>query len=218
VANRNRILLRAAVDHTRKEIAGVMHNSALFLDRDGVINVDRGYIHRPDQCEFVPGIFELARFWTNELRRPIVVVTNQSGIGRGYFDENSYADLTRWMCDRFEAERTAISRVYHCSYHPLDGIGEYRCDHPWRKPKPGMLLQAASDLGLDLARCAILGDKMSDIEAGASAGIGLRILIGSRDARMGEPPHEVVADLGEALALLRSRFALIAPDQRSGDP
>jgi histidinol phosphatase-like enzyme len=87
-----------------------MHNSALFLDRDGVINVDRGYIHRSDQFEFVPGIFELARFWTNELQRPIVVVTNQSGIGRGYFDENTYADLTRWMCDRFEAERTAITR------------------------------------------------------------------------------------------------------------
>jgi HAD superfamily hydrolase (TIGR01662 family) len=64
-----------------------MTDSALFLDRDGVINVDRGYVHRPDQFEFVPGIFELARFWTNELRRPIVVVTNQSGIGRGYFDE-----------------------------------------------------------------------------------------------------------------------------------
>jgi D,D-heptose 1,7-bisphosphate phosphatase len=94
-------------------------NSALFLDRDGVINVDRGYIHRSDQFEFVPGIFDLARFWTNELQRRIVVVTNQSGIGRGYFDENAYADLTRWMCDRFEAEHTAITRVYHCPYHLL---------------------------------------------------------------------------------------------------
>ena len=138
---------------------GLMHNSALFLDRDGVINVDHGYIHRSDQFEFVPGIFELARFWTNEVRRPIVVVTNQSGIGRGYFDENAYADLTRWMCERFEAERTAITRVYHCPYHPLDGIGEYRRDHAWRKPEPGMLLQAASDLGLDPAHCAILGIK-----------------------------------------------------------
>src|SRR5215467_52487 len=99
-----------------------MHKSALFLDRDGVINVDRGYVHRPEQFEFVPGIFELARFWTNDLRRPIVVVTNQSGIGRGYFDENTYAELTRWMCDRFAAEGTSITRVYHCPYHPLDGI------------------------------------------------------------------------------------------------
>src|SRR5262245_43040909 len=195
-----------------------MHASALFFDRDGVINVDCGYIHRSDQFEFVPGIFELARFWTNELRRPIVVVTNQSGIGRGYFDENAHSDLTRWMCDRFEPERTAITRVYHCPYHPVDGVDEYRRDHPWRKPKPGMLLQAASDLGLDLACCAILGDKMSDMEAAAAAGIGLRVLIGPHDAKAGEPGHEVVADLGEALALLRSRFALTAPDQRFGGP
>jgi D-glycero-D-manno-heptose 1,7-bisphosphate phosphatase len=192
-----------------------MHSSALFLDRDGVINVDHGYTHRPDQFEFVPGIFELARFWTNELRRLIVVVTNQSGIGRGYFDECAYEDLTRWMCDRFEAERTAIARVYHCPYHPLHGIGEYRRDHPWRKPNPGMILRAVSDLGLDPAQSAILGDKMSDIEAGAAAGIDLRILVRPCDAKEGEdaPSHEVVADLGEALVLLRSRFVLTATDR-----
>jgi D-glycero-D-manno-heptose 1,7-bisphosphate phosphatase len=192
-----------------------MHKSALFLDRDGVINVDRGYIHRPDQFEFVPGIFELGRFWTNGLRRLIVVVSNQSGIGRGYFDEWAYEDLTRWMCDRFEAEHTAIARVYHCPYHPLYGVGEYRRDHPWRKPNPGMILRAVSDLGLDPAQSAILGDKMSDIEAGAAAGIGLRILVASHDAKESEgaPPHEVVANLSEALVLLRSRFALTEPDR-----
>jgi D-glycero-D-manno-heptose 1,7-bisphosphate phosphatase len=183
-----------------------VRGSALFLDRDGVINVDRGYVHRPDQFEFVLGIFELARFWTNELRRPIVVVTNQSGIGRGYFEQNAYSELTRWMCGRFEAEGTSIARVYHCPHHPLDGVGEYRCDHPWRKPNPGMLLQAISDLGLDPAHCAIVGDKMSDMEAGTAAGIGLRIRIGT-GAGPGEPAHEVAADLAEALALLRSRFA-----------
>jgi D-glycero-D-manno-heptose 1,7-bisphosphate phosphatase len=192
-------------------LAERMDGSALFLDRDGVINVDRGYIHRSDQFEFVPGIFELARFWTNELRRPIVVVTNQSGIGRGYFSEDSYADLTRWMCDRFAAEGTTITRVYHCPYHPLEGTGKYRRDHPWRKPKPGMILQAVSDLGLDPTRCAIVGDKVSDMEAGAEAGIGLRVLIGPPDAKSGETTHEVVADLGEALALFRSRFVRHAP-------
>jgi D-glycero-D-manno-heptose 1,7-bisphosphate phosphatase len=192
-----------------------MHKSALFLDRDGVINVDRGYVHRPDQFEFVPGIFELARFWTNELHRLIVVITNQSGIGRGYFDECAYEDLTRWMCERFEAEHTAIARVYHCPYHPLHGIVEYRRDHPWRKPNPGMILQAVFDLGLDPAQSAILGDKISDIQAGEAAGIGLRILVASCDAKEGEgaPSHKVVADLGEALALLRSCFAQTAPDR-----
>src|SRR5258707_1097748 len=86
-----------------------MHRSALFLDRDGVINVDRGYIHRSDQFDFIPGIFELARFWTNELRRQIIVITNQSGIGRGYFGECAYEDLTQWMRNRFEAEHTSIA-------------------------------------------------------------------------------------------------------------
>ena len=192
-----------------------MQCSALFLDRDGVINVDRGYIYRSAQFEFVPGIFELARFWTNELCRPIVVITNQSGIGRGYFDEGAYEDLTRWMCERFEAEHTAIARVYHCPYHPLHGIGQYRRDHPWRKPNPGMILQAVSDLDLDPVQSAILGDKMSDIEAGAAAGIALRILVASHDAKESEgaPSHEVVANLSEALVLLRSRFALAEPDR-----
>jgi D,D-heptose 1,7-bisphosphate phosphatase len=132
--------------------SAAMTGSALFLDRDGVINVDRGYVHRLDQFEFVPGIFPLTRFWTNELHRPIVVVSNQSGIGRGYFDEKAHADLTRWMCNRFEAERAAIARVYRCPYHPLHGIGAYRREHPWRKPNPGMILQAIFDFRLDPAR------------------------------------------------------------------
>src|SRR5262249_6662606 len=124
--------------------------------------------------------------------------------------------LPRLMCASFEAERTAITRVSHWPYRPLDGIGDHRRDHPWRKPKPGMLLQAASDLGLDPARCAILGDKMSDMEAGAAAGIGLRVLIGPGNAKIGELRYEGVADLREALALFRSRFAL--PDQQWREP
>jgi D-glycero-D-manno-heptose 1,7-bisphosphate phosphatase len=183
-----------------------MSKRALFLDRDGVINVDRGYVHRPDQFEFVPGIFELGRFWTNEVRGPIVVATNQSGIGRGYFDENAYEKLTRWMCDRFAEQGATISRVYHCPYHPLDGIGEYRCDHPWRKPKPGMLLQAIADLQLDPSQCALVGDKMSDMEAGAAAGIAVRVLVGAMDSQKRELTHKVAADLGEVLAFLRFHF------------
>ena len=185
-----------------------MDRSALFLDRDGVINVDHGFVYRPDQFEFVPGIFELARFWTNERRRPIIVVSNQSGIGRGYFDEDTYAQLTQWMCDRFAAEGVAIARVYHCPYHPDHGLGPYRRDHPWRKPNPGMLLQAAAEFDLDLARCAMNGDKMSDVEAGAAAGIGLIILVGPHNgaSSTNPPSHARVADLGEALALLRSHF------------
>jgi D-glycero-D-manno-heptose 1,7-bisphosphate phosphatase len=193
-------------------------SSALFLDRDGVINVDRGYVHRLDQFEFVPGIFPLAGSGPMSCGgRSLSSATNL--IGRGYFDEKAHADLTRWMCNRFEAERAAIARVYHCPSHPRHGIGAYRREHPWRKPNPGMILQAMFDFRLDPARCAIVGDKMSDIEAGAAAGLGLRILVASRPCQNGGrrvPPHEVVADLSEALALLRSRFAAAAADRCSG--
>jgi D-glycero-D-manno-heptose 1,7-bisphosphate phosphatase len=182
-----------------------MSGGALFLDRDGVINVDHGYVHRLDQFEFIPGIFDLARFWINEIGRPIVVVSNQAGIGRGYFDENTYAELTHWMCERFAAEDAAITRVYHCPYHPEHGIGEYRRAHPWRKPSPGMILQAAVDLSLDLTRSAMVGDQVTDMAAAAAAGIPLRILVGPGDGEGGGPSFERVADLAQALALLRSR-------------
>jgi D-glycero-D-manno-heptose 1,7-bisphosphate phosphatase len=182
-----------------------MPRSALFLDRDGVINVDRGYVHRPDQFEFIPGIFELARFAVQELRWPIVVVTNQSGIGRGLFDEGAFEALTRWMCGRFEAENAPITRVYHCPYHPQFGIGAYRMDHPWRKPKPGMILQAAADLDLDLAESAIIGNSLADIKAAAAAGIGVRVrLDSSAGTTMPDRLAHVVVDLAEALAFLRS--------------
>jgi D-glycero-D-manno-heptose 1,7-bisphosphate phosphatase len=183
-----------------------MPRRALFLDRDGVINVDHGYVHRVDRFEFVPGIFDLVRFWATELEQPVVVATNQSGIGRGYFDERTYADLTRWMCERFAAEHAPIARVYHCPYHPQHGIGEYRRDHPWRKPNPGMFLQAASDLDLDLAQSALVGDRMSDIAAAVAAGIGLRILLRSDAHGAGEDAAcHAVDDLAQALALLRLR-------------
>jgi len=179
--------------------------AALFLDRDGVINVDHGYVHRIERFDFVAGIFELARFWTNEMREPLVVVTNQSGIGRGYFDERAYYDLTRWMCARFEAEGSRIAAVYQCPFHPVHGIGAYRRDHPWRKPNPGMFLQAGRDLGLDLARSVLVGDRMADMEAGAAAGLGLLVLLGSTAGGQGGagPSHMPAPDLAAALALLR---------------
>jgi D-glycero-D-manno-heptose 1,7-bisphosphate phosphatase len=85
-------------------------------------------------------------------------------------------------------------------------MGEYRCDHPWRKPNRGMLLQAFADLQLDPSLCAIVGDKMSDMEAGATAGIGLRVLVGARDSGEGELTHKVAANLGEVIVLLRFHF------------
>ncbi len=185
-----------------------MPQNALFLDRDGVINVDHDYVHRIEDFEFVPGIFDLTRFATHELGWPIVVVTNQSGIGRGYFDEAAFQALTAWMLERFSAAGTPLARVYHCPYHPEHGVGAYRQDHPWRKPKPGMILQAAADLDLDLGRSVMIGDRPPDMEAGAAAGVGLLVRLDRQsapDADIGDA-HLVVGSLGEAVGLLRGRL------------
>jgi D-glycero-D-manno-heptose 1,7-bisphosphate phosphatase len=183
---------------------GIARLPALFLDRDGVINIDRGYVHRVDQFEFLPGIFELARF-AAKLAWPIIVVTNQAGIGRGLFCEADYQAVNEWMCDRFQTERAPIAKVYHCPFHPELGVGDYRLDHPWRKPKPGMILQAAANLNLDLSRSTLIGDKVSDMEAAAAAGVPGRILLDPRGLPPAEaaPPYRIARDLSEALALLR---------------
>lgn len=162
---------------------------ALFLDRDGVINIDHGYVHQPKEFEFVEGIFDLSAAAQN-LGYKIVVVTNQAGIGRGYYSEQQFFDLTQWMRAEFIQKQIVISAIYHCPFHPVHGVGEYKRESDDRKPGPGMILRAARDLGLDLNRSAMIGDKMTDMEAALRAGVGLRILFdqqasGSEGASLG---------------------------------
>lgn len=148
---------------------------AFFLDRDGVVNVEKDYVHRIEDFEFVDGIFELCR---RALARgyELVVVTNQSGIGRGYYSEADFQALTSWMKERFADEGITIAAVYHCPYHPSEGVGEYRMESFDRKPNPGMLLRAAKDLDLALSASVMLGDRRSDMQAASAAGVGCRIL------------------------------------------
>jgi len=153
----------------------VSKRRALILDRDGVINIDRGYLHQPEQCQFVDGIFDLARAFAQR-GYLLVVATNQAGIGRGLYTEEDFQAFMSWMKAKFYAQGLEIAAVYHCPDHPTAGIGSYRRENDWRKPGPGMMLQAAKDLNLDLAECWLVGDKMSDIEAAEAAGVGTRIL------------------------------------------
>lgn len=148
---------------------------ALFLDRDGVINIDHGYVHRPDQVEFCSGIFDLVR-QARERGYAVVVVTNQAGIGRGYYTEADFQALSTWMLAQFAERGAPIDRIYHCPDHPQHGVGPYRRESPWRKPNPGMLLQAAADLGLSLPDSLLVGDSASDIAAGRRAGLRQSIL------------------------------------------
>ena len=152
---------------------------ALFLDRDGVINVDYGYVHRPDNFHFVEGIFDVVHTACTQGYK-IVVVTNQAGIGRGLYSEENFLTLTEWMCRRFTEQKAQIDRVYFSPYHPTEGLGEYRQDHASRKPRPGMLLQAKRELSIDMAGSILIGDNLSDMKAGIAAGVGTNLLLSDK--------------------------------------
>lgn len=154
-----------------------MRRPALFLDRDGVINIDHGYVCRPEDFEFVDGIFEVVAA-ARQAGYLVVVVTNQAGIGRGYYTEADFHRLMDWVKAEFAARGGGIDAVYFCPYHPDHGVGEYRRDSDCRKPAPGMFLRAADDLDIDMARSIMVGDKASDAEAARAAGVATRLCLG----------------------------------------
>jgi D-glycero-D-manno-heptose 1,7-bisphosphate phosphatase len=149
---------------------------AVFLDRDGVINVDHGYVSRPEQFEFIDGVFEACQHFA-ALGYTLIVVTNQSGIGRGYYSEADFHQLTDWMVQRFADHGVKIAGVYWCPHHPVKAQGSYQRECNCRKPAPGMILQAAAEHGIDLSRSLMLGDKAADMQAAASAGVGHKVLV-----------------------------------------
>jgi len=171
----------------------VVNRKALFVDRDGVINVERGYVHSREDFQFQDGIFELCRA-ARSLDYMIVVVTNQAGIARGYYTESQFLDLSEWMVARFIEHGVRIARVYYCPYHPVHGIGAYKRESPDRKPLPGMLLRARADLDLDLASSVLVGDRATDIQAAEAAGVGTKILLRSGAADLEAAPACHVAD------------------------
>lgn len=148
---------------------------ALFLDRDGVINVNHGYVHTPADTDWVPGIFELVAN-AHARGHAAIVVTNQAGIGRGLYDEAAFLDYTAWMHAQFAARGTPLLATYWCPHHPGEGLGHYRVDCACRKPRPGMLLAASARFDIDPARSLMVGDKQGDLDAAASAGVPARLL------------------------------------------
>ena len=144
---------------------------ALFLDRDGVINVDYNYVYKIDEFEFVDGIFELCKQKQDE-GYLIFVITNQAGIARGFYTEADFSKLTTWMCERFKAKGVIITKVYFCPHHP-----DFNISCECRKPNPGMILQAQREFNIDLKNSLLIGDKQSDLDAGQNAGIENLILV-----------------------------------------
>lgn len=177
-----------------------MRPRALLLDRDGVINVDHGYVHRIQDFEFVDGIFDLARA-AHRARYQLCVITNQAGIARGFYSEKQFHELTAWMCGEFASRGAPIAKVYFSPYHPTEGLGSYRKDDISRKPHPGMILQAQAEFDLDLASSILIGDKASDIRAGIAAGVGHNILLAPfAPGELRGTAHRRISGLAEALA------------------
>jgi len=142
---------------------------AVFLDRDGTINVEKDYLHRVEDFEFIPGAPEaIARL--NAAGFVVLVVSNQAGIARGYFEPGAVETLHDHLQSELAHFNAHIDGFYFCPHHPIEGQGKYRLDCDCRKGKPGLLLQAAEEHGIDLAQSYMVGDKASDIEAGIAGG------------------------------------------------
>jgi D-glycero-D-manno-heptose 1,7-bisphosphate phosphatase len=144
---------------------------AAFFDRDGVLNVDRNYVHRPDQICWIDGVVESIRH-ANSCGLWVVIVTNQSGVARGLYSEVEVDALHRWMTEWLRGQSARVDRFYYCPFHDEAVIPQYRvAGHPNRKPNPGMILQAIHDLSIDPLRSFMIGDKASDMAAAAAAGV-----------------------------------------------
>ncbi len=152
-----------------------MGHKAIFLDRDGTLNVDHGYVHQIDDFEFIPHTVATLR----ELQGmgfKLVMVTNQSGIARGYFSEQQFLQLTEWLDWSLAEQSVELDGIYYCPHHP-EGKGEFRQQCDCRKPAAGMLLDAIKALDIDPAESYMVGDKFEDMQSGQAANVAHLILV-----------------------------------------
>lgn len=163
---------------------------AIFLDRDGTLNVDHGYVHEIDNFEFIDGTIEALQA-LKKMGYALVLVTNQSGIARGLFTEDQFMQLTEWMDWSLADRDVDLDGIYFCPHLPDATVEAYRQQCDCRKPQPGMLLSAQQHLDIDMASSYMVGDKIEDMQAALAAGVGTKVLV-----RSGKP---VTAE-GEAAA------------------
>ena len=143
----------------------------IFLDRDGVINKEKNYLHKKEDFEFIDGVFDACLYLSN-LNYEIIIITNQSGISRGYYTESDFRKINDWMIKQFSLKKINILDTFYCPHSPEDNC---EC----RKPLPGMLLQAQKKYGVDMNNSWLIGDKEDDISAANSSGIFNTILVRS---------------------------------------
>jgi D,D-heptose 1,7-bisphosphate phosphatase len=154
----------------RRELLARRRRPAAFLDRDGVINRDHGYVHRPDQIDWIPGAQEGIRR-LNDLGYRVVVVTNQAGVAHGYYGEDDVIALHDWIQEELAAKGAFIDAFYFCPFHPDGKVERFRASHVDRKPSPGMILRAFSEMQIDSQHSFLIGDRESDVACARSAGI-----------------------------------------------
>ena len=143
---------------------------AVFLDRDGTINVDKDYLYKIEEFEYLPGVKDaLKRFQAAGYE--LIIITNQSGIGRGYYTEEDFKKLCDFMTEDLKKDGIEISDIYYCPHLPEAAAIEYRADCDCRKPKPGMILAAANKYNLDLENSYMVGDSFTDVQCGRAAGV-----------------------------------------------
>ncbi len=177
---------------------------AIFLDRDGVINEEVNYLSEPDQLRLIPGAAAaIARL--NAASLPVIVITNQAGVARGYYPEAQIEVVHAALAQQLTQEGAHIDRFYYCPHHPTEGLPPYRIECNCRKPKPGLLLQAAQDFDLDLQRCFVIGDNHSDIALSQSTGCRTVLVLTGHGTRVWRDwnenfrPDQVASDLSIAV-------------------
>ncbi|QKJ85946.1 D-glycero-D-manno-heptose 1,7-bisphosphate phosphatase [Paramixta manurensis] len=164
---------------------------AIFLDRDGTVNVDHGYVHEIDDFQFIDGVIDAMRELKN-MGFALVLVTNQSGIARGKFTEDQFMRLTEWMDWSLADREVDLDGIYFCPHHPEAVEEKYRQRCDCRKPQPGMLLSAQQELNIDMAASYMVGDKLDDMLAGKAAGVGTMVLV--RSGKAVTPESEAAAN------------------------
>jgi D-glycero-D-manno-heptose 1,7-bisphosphate phosphatase len=177
-----------------------MRRRGLLLDRDGVINVDRGYVGRREQFEFMPGIFPFLRAAQDKGYR-LAILTNQSGVARGLYTEAEYDALTGWMLKELAREGIVIDLILASFEHAEGTIPAYTRPSFWRKPNPGMVLEAVQRLCLDPTRSVFIGDKPSDMQAARAGSIGTCLCL-TQDGKDVPSGITVVRNYDDALKIL----------------
>ena len=179
-----------------EDFGGAMSARALFLDRDGVVNEEVGYLYRIEEVRFVEGIFSLCRT-AKGLGYRLIVVTNQAGIARGYYTEMDFEVLMEFIRGELHSEGVELDAVYYCPFHPEHGVGRYKREHEDRKPGTGMLRRGAREFGVELGESILVGDRCSDVGAANAAGLRQAFLVGGTEGTVCGGKYVTVKSLAE---------------------